>query len=100
MPTEEEILMKECKLNKNRIYKFIDSSGTTANFVPHRSASLIYNVDKKLAEAFCNDEIIQKEYGVGSPQSKNQKALTGEMIKAVCWKLEVDRLGNIIRVIK
>lgn len=100
VPTEEEILMKECKLNKNRIYKFIDSSGTTANFVPHRSASLIYNVDKKLAEAFCNDEIIQNEYGVGSPQSKNQKALTGEMIKAVCWKLEVDRLGNIIRVIK
>ena len=45
-------------------------------------------------------EIIQNEYGIGSPQSKNQKSITGEMIKAVCWKLEVDRLGNIHKIIK
>ena len=88
------------ELDKERIYKFVDSSGTTANFIPHRSAGLIYNVDKKIAESFCNGTIIQNEYGVGSPQSKNQKSLTGEMIKAVCWKLDVDRLGNILRVIK
>ncbi len=96
VPTKD----KEEKLSKARIYKFVDSSGTTANFVPHRSANLIYNVDKKFAGLFCNGLTIQNEYGVGSPQSKNQKALTGEMIKAVCWKLEVDRLGNIIRIIK
>ena len=35
-----------------------------------------------------------------SPLNKMEKAISSEMIKAVCWKLEVDRLGNIIRVIK
>lgn len=99
VPTEDELESKGSELNKGRIYKFIDSSGTTANFIPHTAASLIYKFDKKAAELFCNGEIVQNEYGIGSPQSKNQKALTGEMIKAVCWKLEVDRLGNIIKVI-
>ena len=91
---------EENEIDRERIYKFVDSSGTTANFIPHRTAGLIYNVDKKLAEALCNGSIIQNEYGVGSQQSKNQRALTGEMVKAVCWKLEVDRLGNILRIIK
>lgn len=87
-------------LAKDHIYKFVDSSGTTANFIPHRSANVIFELNKKDAERFCSGSIIQNEYGVGSPQSKNQKAITGEMIKAVCWKLEVDRLGNVIKVIK
>ena len=86
-------------LAKDHIYKFVDSSGTTANFIPHRSANVIFELNKKDAERFCSGSIIQNEYGVGSPQSKNQKAITGEMIKAVCWKLEVDRLGNVIKVI-
>lgn len=91
---------EENEIKMGQIYKFVDSSGTTANFVPHRVSNLIYNVDKKIAENFCNHEIIQNEYGIGSPQSKNQKSITGEMIKAVCWKLEVDRLGNIHKIIK
>ena len=86
-------------LAKDHIYKFVDSSGTTANFIPHRSANVIFELNKKDAERFCSGSIIQNEYGVGSPQSQNQKAITGEMIKAVCWKLEVDRLGNVIKVI-
>ena len=88
------------EIKKEQIYKFVDSSGTTANFIPHRASDLIYNVDKKFATSFCNREVIQNEYGVGSPQSKNQKAITGEMVKAICWKLVVDRLGNIIKIIK
>ena len=91
---------EENEIKTGQIYKFVDSSGTTANFVPHRVSNLIYNVDKKIAENFCNHEIIQNEYGIGSQQSKNQKSITGEMIKAVCWKLEVDRLGNIHKIIK
>ena len=86
-------------LAKDHIYKFVDSSGTTANFIPHRSANVIFELNKKDAEKFCSGSIIQNEYGVGSSQSKNQKAITGEMIKAVCRKLEVDRLGNVIKVI-
>ena len=42
---------------------------------------------------------IQDEYGVGSPQSKNQKSKEGVMIKEKCWKLQVNRLGQIISVI-
>ena len=41
---------------------------------------------------------IQNEYGIGSPQSKNQKAITGEMVKEICFPIKVDRLGNIIQV--
>ena len=96
VPTKEN----EDELCRDRIYKFVDSSGTTANFVPHTSANTIYNVDKEYAEKCCNGAVILNEYGLGSSQSKNQRALTGEMIKEICWKLKVDRLGNIIKVIK
>ena len=45
-----------------------------------------------------SDYVIQDEYGVGSPQSKNQKAITGELVKETCIPLKVDRLGNIIEL--
>ena len=104
VPSEEERIhpMTIKDLNKKRIYKFIDSSGTTCNFIPHTTASLIYatkNGDvaqKKISE----NNTLQNEYGVGSPQSKNQKSIDGVMIKAVCWKLQVDRLGHIIKIIR
>ena len=82
VPTEDEMLMKECKLDKNRIYKMVSSTGNRCFFIPFRVAVSIVN---------------KMEY---SPLNKMEKAVSGEMIKAVCWKLEVDRLGNIIRVIK
>ena len=82
VPTEEEILMKECRLNKNRIYKMVSSTGNQCFFILFRVAVSIVN---------------KMEY---SPLNKMEKAISSEMIKAVCWKLEVDRLGNIIRVIK
>jgi len=82
-------------LDKSRIYRFIDSSDTTANFVPVVAASLLFNVNKKDQEKIGVNYPIQNEYGLGSPQSKNQKAITNEMIKDICIKLKVDRLGNI-----
>jgi CRISPR-associated endonuclease Csn1 len=87
------INIKDIKLD--RIYKFIDSSDTTANFIPMSSASLIFNMAFKEQQKRNINMGIQNEFGVGSPQSKNQKAITGEMIKDVCIKLKVDRLGNI-----
>lgn len=75
VPNEDELNSNDIKLDKNRIYKFIDSSGTTANFIPAYSASIIYHLPKELAKLYSNkDDIIQDEYGVGSPQSKNQKS--------------------------
>jgi CRISPR-associated endonuclease Csn1 len=83
-----------------QIYKFIDGSGTTANFIPSSSATTIFNMNKKEQAKRGLNYPIQNEYGVGSPQSKNQKSLDGTMIKEFCWKLQVDRLGKIIKIIK
>ena len=103
VPTEEEIYqnMAICELDKKRIYRFINSSGTTANFAPHHFANLIYDVEKNIGEKYNNNnKIVLNEVGGSTKQSKNQKSLDGQMIKSVCWKLETDRLGNIIRIIK
>ena len=82
VPTEDEMQMKECKLNKERIYKMVSSTGNECHFLPYSVASVIYN---------------KVEF---ESMNKMGRALTGEMIKAVCWKLDVDWLGNILRVIK
>ncbi|MBP9995389.1 MAG: type II CRISPR RNA-guided endonuclease Cas9 [bacterium] len=96
------VYVPECSLSnldgfdRTRLYKFVDSSDTTANFVPHSVSNLIYSVPKAMASVYCfGNELIQNEYGVGSPQSKNQRATTGEMIKEVCIPISIDRLGNI-----
>lgn len=81
-----------------RIYRFTDGSGTTMNFVPVNIASLLFNVSKKDQEKIGLSLPIQNELGVGSPQSKNQNSLDGIQIKSFCWKLKVDRLGNISRI--
>lgn len=98
VPTKEEIANGKLSsfLNPIRIYKFVDSSVSTANFVPHSSANILFSLPKDIAESFCKgDGLIQNEYGLGSPQSKNQRAITGEMIKEICIPIQVDRLGNI-----
>jgi CRISPR-associated endonuclease Csn1 len=99
LPTEEQINnwsnFKVSDIDKRRIYRFIDSSDTTANFVPVSSASILFNLNKSDQDKKGIKYPIQNEFGVGSPQSKNQKALTGEMIKNYCIKLKIDRLGKI-----
>lgn len=100
LPTKEE-LKENCisqPLDKKRIYKFIDSCNDMANFVPYSVASIIYCVPKIFAKKFFNRDCIQNEFGLGSPQSKNQRAITGEMIKELCVPIKVDRLGNIIKI--
>lgn len=92
LPNEDEAL------SPSRIYKFVDSSGTTANFIPQRSANVIFSIPTKKQNEMGIDFVIQDEFGVGSPQSKNQKAITGEMIKEICVPIKVDRLGNIIEL--
>ena len=82
VPTEEEIHSNTCYVNKERIYKMVSSTGKECHFIPYTVASIIY--DKIEFEA----------------KNKMGRALSGEMIKAICWKLEVDRLGNVIKVIK
>ena len=98
LPTEDEIRNKEYNIDKQRIYKFIDSSGIQANFVPYSIAKAIFSMTKDEQNKnfgivkYC----IQNEIGVGSRPSKNQNSLSGEMIKEICLPIKVDRLGNII----
>ena len=37
----------------------------------------------------------KKEYG---PSNKAERTITGEMIKAICVPIKVDRLGNIVQL--
>lgn len=104
VPSEDEQLSGSlpaiAELDPERIYKFVDGSGTTANFVPHRIANLLYSQSKEQAANYCKNDIIQNELGLGSPQSKNQRSIGGQMIKTVCWKLEINRLGQITKIIR
>ncbi|AFU67332.1 CRISPR-associated protein Cas9/Csn1, subtype II [Psychroflexus torquis ATCC 700755] len=79
----------------SRIYKFTDSSDKTCNFIPFQVSKLIFNLKKKEQKKLDVDFIIQNEFGLGSPQSKNQKSIDDVMIKEKCIKLKIDRLGNI-----
>jgi CRISPR-associated endonuclease Csn1 len=78
-----------------KIYKFTDSSDTTANFIPCVVSDLLFNIKKKDQEKRGLSYPIQNEFGIGSPQSKNQKSIEGIMIKENCKKLTIDRLGNV-----
>lgn len=79
----------------SRFYRFKDSSETTANFVPLTASDLIFEMKK--ADQLKNgiSYNIQNEFGLKSAQSKNQQSIDGIMIKKNCWKVMVDRLGNI-----
>lgn len=98
LPTEEQIKNGIDTIDRTRIYKFVDSSGTTGNFVPYSVSNIIFSINFKEQSKKGLSYQIQDEFGVGSQQSKNQRALTGEMIKETCVPLKVDRLGNIVDV--
>lgn len=89
VPTAEEIenpsSVDFSKLNKeqtNRIYKNVSFSGFDCFFVRNSVATSIVN---------------KVEF---SSLNKTEKTMEGVQIKSCCWKLEVDRLGHIISIIK
>ena len=99
LPTREEIGENVSRIKDySRLYKFVSSGGTTADFVPCNAASTIYAVKKDLAQSICNKELVQNEFGLGSSKSKNERAITGEMIKESCIPVKVDRLGHIVKI--
>ena len=84
VPTEDEREAKQLpdfdKLTKEqvrRIYKMVSSSGTQCFFIRHDVANSIVN---------------KFEF---SALNKMEKSIEGIMIKEVCIKIEVDRLGRI-----
>jgi CRISPR-associated endonuclease Csn1 len=124
VPTEEEIENSNSvdfkKLSNNqlkRVYKFTDSSGTTMNFVPVNIATPIIDIKtdehKKIKENKLFWEEVNEtkkgyvkkikplfnEVGLGSEnKTKSQNTFDRQQIKSICWKLKVDRLGNISRI--
>lgn len=95
VPTKEERQtgQMESPINKERVYKMVSSGKGRVDFVPYFAASVIFSVSKENSSHYSG---IQNEFGVGSPKSKNERALTGEMIKEVCLPIKVDRLGHLI----
>ncbi len=98
VPTEQERNsgIVELPLKLDRVYKFVSSSKNRADFIPYSISNVIFSVKKEEANVFCNKgDVVVDELGVGSPKSKNERAVSGEMIKEICIPLSVDRLGHI-----
>jgi CRISPR-associated endonuclease Csn1 len=66
----------------HRVYKMVSSSLSQAFFIRHDISIPIFN---------------KVEF---SPLNKMEKSLGGTMIKEVCWKINVDRLGHISSITK
>lgn len=84
VPTEDELenvngidFRNLSKTQRNRTYKMVSSSGSQCFFIRQDIATTIVN---KLEFSTLN---------------KTERAIDGEMIKDICIKLKVDRLGNI-----
>ena len=91
IPSEEDVqsdIMPE-NINTENIYKMVSSSGTECYFIHQNISSLIKRYDSRTKS--------------GELSSQNKLETTMQLdqpvrIKEVCWKLSVDRLGNIQRV--
>lgn len=82
VPNEDEKFINTEELDKNRIYKFVSATGNRGFFIPNYMANVIVNK----VELFSLNKI--------------EKSLENVSIKESCWKLEVDRLGRISKVIE
>ncbi|RRD75954.1 type II CRISPR RNA-guided endonuclease Cas9 [Alloprevotella sp. OH1205_COT-284] len=96
-PEEQDSQTDIKKLDKSRIYKMVSSTGKSCLFVPHIVTKAIQNKVEfealnKMERAIHLEAYCAEKLPVNLPEAP--------MIKAVCWKLEVDRLGNILNVIR
>ncbi len=85
VPTEEELINNNVSitnLNHSQIYKMVSATGSSLYFVQNTIATVIANKVELYS------------------LNKMERTMDGQMIKSVCWKLEVDRLGNIINIIR
>ncbi|MBL4745356.1 MAG: CRISPR-associated protein Csn1 [Flavobacteriaceae bacterium] len=90
VPTEEEInnptlvnIKNISKEQAGRIYKMVSSTGNECHFINDRVSSLIKKYDTKSKTG---------EYG---SLNKSEKTINKILIKKTCWKLQLDRIGNI-----
>ncbi|MEI7524889.1 MAG: type II CRISPR RNA-guided endonuclease Cas9 [Mariniphaga sp.] len=64
---------------ENSIHKFVSCTDTEGHFVPH----------------YYSSPLLKNEIG---SNNKSQNSINGIQIKAVCWKLQINRIGQIISV--
>ncbi len=109
VPTEEERevpnLVDFTNLSKeqiNRIYKFRDGSinekgSVQINFMPSNWASLIFKASKEGEKiSLVTNQELKGEVTLTSDKDKSQNTIDdGVQIRSFCWKLKVDRIGNI-----
>ena len=101
VPTEDERLSFSIdidQLDRNRIYKFVKGWSNRACFIPHRISSLLLDV-KGDANYGSNNPVIN-EVSITNDSGIIEKELGQPSIKSICWKLEVNRLGQIIKIIR
>ncbi|WP_299780478.1 type II CRISPR RNA-guided endonuclease Cas9 [uncultured Formosa sp.] len=99
IPTEEEVenmsIINYEKLTMqkltNNIYKMVSSTGGECHFILANIASLIKNYDSKSKTG---------ELGSLNKLETTMDKLNPIRIKEKCWKLKIDRLGNITNIIK
>lgn len=107
IPTEEEkespslVDFKDLsKEQTKRIYKFVSCTEKEGHFVPISNASEIIknengtNSKNERMQNFFDKNTIFEEQGNGTKEPKPI------MIKSICWKLEVNRLGEIIKIMR
>ncbi|MBQ0147762.1 MAG: type II CRISPR RNA-guided endonuclease Cas9, partial [Flavobacteriaceae bacterium] len=83
VPSEVETLDMQ-NLNFHNIYKMVSSTGSECHFIKANISSLIKNYDAK------------SKIGEMGSLNKLEVIIDGiSRIKEKCWKLKVDRLGNI-----
>jgi CRISPR-associated endonuclease Csn1 len=85
-----------------RIYKFRDGSinekgGVQVNFIPSNWSNIIFKSSKEIGKIDLSvNKELKGEIALTSDKDKSQNTLDGNtQIRSVCWKLKVDRLGNL-----
>ena len=96
VPTNEDHAAAHPSIDKRRIYKMVSATYKQCFFLPFTVASVIS--DKVEFEALNKMERVvdASEYSSAYDTSHVKKV----MIKNVCRKLEVDRLGNITKIVR
>jgi CRISPR-associated endonuclease Csn1 len=67
--------------------------------MPSNWATMIFKSSRDLEKIKMKDqEELKGEITLTTDKDKSQNSLDGEQIRSICWKLKVDRLGNISRI--
>ncbi len=96
VPTDEDRAAAHPSIDKRRIYKMVSATDKECHFLPVSVASIIADKVEFEAKNKVGRVIGALEYTAHYESS----AINKIMIKDVCWKLEVDRLGNITKIVR